>query len=184
MQLSDVDWEAIRKCLADVRKEAGYDNPSEFSDAKGFDRSTAYRIEKGEQKPGLDTIDEWLRLTTGENLGQFFSRLNAQPVEKSGSTGENLTFDKDLTSSVMDTFDTVRDHQPRPINVNAEGVSHGTFGARSRLEIKIPQGITESEARLLEHIGLILIRASNAVLAPSTDGQAVGEEPRRRKTDR
>lgn len=180
------EWAAIRDALRAARIAAKIEE-KELAALGVTSQSNVYRIENvaeyPTQRPTLATIKKWLRVTTGESLGQFFSRLTPQPpIEKSGSTDTNLMSHKEMTYPVQPASDTVRDQQPRPINVvAAEGVPYGPFGARSGLEIT---GITETEARILEHIGTLLVRASHLVLAPSPDGQVAGEEPRRRKTDR
>lgn len=74
---SGVDWTKIRRALAKARERAGFDNPSVFSEKTGFDKSLAYRIEKGTVQPSLDTIETWLKNTTQEQVGAFLMRVLA-----------------------------------------------------------------------------------------------------------
>lgn len=78
-----VNWPRIGELLKDLRAHAKLTNASAFARHVGVNKSTVGRIEKGEVRPTLETIELWV-LACGSKLSAFFLHVEAgtAPAEK------------------------------------------------------------------------------------------------------
>jgi hypothetical protein len=171
-----MDWDKIRQELAAARRAAGFENASTFGKQTGFDPSLAYRIEKGETDPTLETIDRWLILTTKESIGAFLTRCE-QPVRSGtvvagGDRQPPAASPVSVTSSDTGRGDTVASPSPSPEGSHAASIVEG------------PELLPEAEvAALFTRLGYAIVRAGEAIRTDFEIRQRGEEPPRRRRAD-
>jgi transcriptional regulator with XRE-family HTH domain len=145
-----LDWIAIRRNLADCRRSAGVEE-SQLADLIGVDKSTIYRIEnvadRPDHRPELETIESWLRFTTGVSLSGFFLQL-----------------EKGLPSSATERKTVASVSQ-------GHGESHGGGGAVSATEASLK----EMQAFLLRVADLAVDAAAKMAGAREAARQAHGD---------
>ncbi len=73
-----IDWTGIRVALKDLRTSTRL-RPATFAEHAGIYRLTVQRVEDLAGRPDyiveLGTIDAWLAASSGEQLSEFFARL-------------------------------------------------------------------------------------------------------------
>lgn len=142
-----VDWTGLRRALAAARIEAGHDSAPKFAKLLGRAKTTVYRVESHETQPDLDTIEMWLRHTSGEPVSLSLMRFD-------GSAQKNKMDEVARTSSDTAVGDTQPLERDKPLP--GENVDDGP-----RAEASVIPSAT-ADAALLEQFAFALIRAARA----------------------
>jgi len=92
--------------------------------ASGIDKSAIHRTENTKRypayRPDLETIERWVKATTGEHLSAFFASFESE----SSDATKNRTTGIDLP---LNSRDTPLHNPPSTINHHSEAAAHGAL---------------------------------------------------------
>jgi transcriptional regulator with XRE-family HTH domain len=125
-----MDWIGVRRRLSQLRlaQRRARDGRSwsldDLAKASGIDKSAIHRTENTKRyphyRPDLDTIERWVKATTGKHLSAFFASFesDSSEVTKNSMSSINLP---------LNSGDTPLHNPPSTINHNAEAAAHGAL---------------------------------------------------------
>jgi transcriptional regulator with XRE-family HTH domain len=125
-----MDWIGVRRKLSQLRlaqrreRDGRSWSLDDLAKASGIDKSAIHRTENTLRypayRPDLETIERWVRATTGKHLSAFFASFesDSSEVTKNRATGINLP---------LNSGDIPLHNPPSAIDHNAEATAHGAL---------------------------------------------------------